>query len=250
MHPISSRISQGLTIAIVLGNVLSGCTLLSPPATPPESSPEAELTPTPSPIVSPSPSPTKRSRLPKVAEAQPSTNPSTITALPPQSEPPRAASPRPPIQAALTPDPNEPDTLRDYGSMSPLPETGRVTLRADIASLNSDRLITDCPTDTALYAFAESSNYRVQICSQEYDPWLPKYYIGRAKDGGDELRLINKNTAEAQQLIFRNGDYMYTLYRDGARPERMNAYLEIYSPDDRKTYAEALVYLYEKSGRP
>jgi hypothetical protein len=150
----------------------------------------------------------------------------------------------------MTPDPDNPNLLRDYDPMSPLPETGRVTLRADIANVNSDRLITDCPTDTALYAFAESSNYRVQICSEEYDPWLPKYYIGRAKDGGDELRLVNKNAYESRQLMFRNGDYRYTLYRDGARPEQMNAYLEIYSPDDRKTYAEALVYLYEKSGRP
>jgi hypothetical protein len=236
---------KGLTLAFVLGNVLSGCN--SQASSPQSAAPVA-------PAAAPSPSAAASSPVlsPTPNSTQASPSPSAITVSksePPKAEP-RAASPRTAPKSAMTPDPDNPNLLRDYDPMTPLPETGRVTLRADIASLNSDRLITDCPTDTALYAFAESSNYRVQICSQEYDPWMPKYYIGRAKDGGDELRLVNKDAYEARQLLFYNGDYRYNLYRDGARPEQMNAYLEIYSPDDRKTYAEALVYLYEKSGRP
>ncbi len=133
--------------------------------------------------------------------------------------------------------------------MTPLPTTGKVTVRSNIDTLDTSQLLTDCPTDTAPYAYAESTRYQIQICSEEYDPWMPKYYIGRAKDGSGELRLINKNQDEARQLIFRNGNYLYTLYQDGARPEQMNAYLEIYSPDDQKTYAEALLYLYVKSRR-
>jgi hypothetical protein len=230
--PRSLRVSLkgSLLLAFVFGNILSGCVSQAPPqAVRPEASAQAA-----SPSVTPSAITTPR-------QAEP------IAATP--ASPRLAPAPGSPRASALRPDPNNPDYLRDYNSTTPLPETGRVTVRADIASFALDRLITDCPTDTALYAFAESSNYRIQVCSEEYDPWLPKYYIGRAKEGGDELRLINKNTSEAQQLIFRNGDYIYTLYRDGARPERINAYLEIYSATDRKTYAEALVYLYEKSGR-
>jgi hypothetical protein len=234
MKFINSRQLQGISLAIALG-ILPGCVPAS------QSPPVLETKPItvapPSPVASSSPA----------APAAPSVAPSPIqspissTVLP---------SPLPQKTSSLRPDPNNPDILRDYDTMSPLPETGRVTVRSDINSLDTARLIVDCPTDTAPYAYAESSNYRIQICSEEYDPWIPKYYIGRAKEGGTELRLINKNVAEARQLIFRNGDYMYTIYRDGARPDRMNAYLEIYSPDDRKTYAEALLYLYEKSGQP
>ncbi|HEY9644489.1 MAG TPA: hypothetical protein V6C57_28595, partial [Coleofasciculaceae cyanobacterium] len=69
-------------------------------------------------------------------------------------------------------------------------------------------------------------------------------YIGQAKDGGGELRITSSNLDEARQLIFKNGDYTYVLYRDGAKPDESNAYLEVYMPNG-KSYAEALFYLYE-----
>lgn len=136
---------------------------------------------------------------------------------------------------------NEPQ--RDYGATSPLPGTGKVTIRNDIRNLDPNLLIADCPADSAPYAFAESTNYRVQICSQEYDPWQPKYYIGQAKDGQGELRITSSDPNEARQLIFQNEGYTYILYRDSARPEQNNAYLEIYSPNGEGR-AEALLYLY------
>lgn len=141
------------------------------------------------------------------------------------------------------------DPKRDYGPTTPIPATGRVTLRQNIRRLNLDRLIAPCPADSGPYAFAESTNYRIEICSKEYDPWLPKYYIGQAKDGSGGLRMTATNPDEARQLIFKNGDYTYILYRDSARPERTNAYLEIFLPNG-KGYAEALFYLYERSDRP
>lgn len=133
---------------------------------------------------------------------------------------------------------------RDYGFMTPLPSTGRVTVRGSIRTVQPEQLISDCPTDSAPYALAESTHYRVQICSEEYDPWLPKYYIGQAKDGSGELRITSTDIDTARQLIFENAGYTYVIYRDGARPDQMNAYLEIYSPTGRG-YAEALWYLYE-----
>lgn len=138
---------------------------------------------------------------------------------------------------------------RDYESTAPLPNTGQVTIRDDIRNLELDRLITDCPTDSSPYAFAESTNYRVQICSQEYDPWLPKYYIGVAKDSSGELKITNTDAAEARQLIFKNAGYTYLIDRDGARPEQLNAYLEVHRPDG-SNYAEALLYLYENNRPP
>ena len=134
----------------------------------------------------------------------------------------------------------------------PSSSASQVTIRADIRSLETDRLIAACPTDSAPYAFAESRDHQVQICSQEYDPWLPKYYIGQAKGqvqdqaqtGQSLLRITSSSPEEARQLIFRNAGYTYSLHRGGIRPEQRNAYLQISTPDG-KQYQEVLLYLYE-----
>lgn len=143
----------------------------------------------------------------------------------------------------------DPSIQKDYAATVPLPSTGRVTIRDSIRNLDLSQLIAECPADSAPYAFAESTNYRVQICSQEYDPWLPKYYIGQAKDGSGELRITSSDLDEARQLIFRHEGYTYIIYRDGARPEQVNAYLEVYTPNG-ENYAEALLYLYEAGAAP
>ena len=127
----------------------------------------------------------------------------------------------------------------------PTPTTSnKVTIRADIRTLDRSRLIADCPSDSGPYAFAESAHYQIQICSQEYDPWLPKYYIGQSKADHSRLQITSTNLNEARQLIFKNAGYTYILYRDSARPEQSNAYLQVYSPNGDQ-YSEALLYLYE-----
>lgn len=138
---------------------------------------------------------------------------------------------------------------RDFAPTAPLPATGQVTVRGNIRDVEADRMIAECPADSAPYAFAESTNYLVQICSAEYDPWLPKYYMSRAKDGSGTLELTNSDPNTARQLIFSNGDYTYTLYRDSARSNQTNAYLEVRTPDG-VTHAEALLYFYEQVDRP
>lgn len=143
----------------------------------------------------------------------------------------------------------EPQIQQDYAATAPLPATGKVTIRESIRNLDLSQLLAECPADSAPYAFAESTNYRVQICSQEYDPWLPKYYIGQAKDGSGELRITSSDPDEARQLIFKHEGYTYIIYRDGARPEQVNAYLEVYTPSG-ENYAEALLYLYEAGAAP
>ncbi len=138
----------------------------------------------------------------------------------------------------------QPEIQQDYAPTQPLPSTGKVTIRADIRSLALERLIADCPTDSSPYAFAESSNYQVQICSAEYDPWQPKYYIGQSKANATRLEITSTDPDAARQLIFKHADYTYIIYRDSARPELNNAYLEIY-PLSGAASAEALLYLYE-----
>lgn len=138
---------------------------------------------------------------------------------------------------------------QDYAATAPLPSTGQVTVRNHIRNLDPSRLIVDCPADSAPYAFAESTNFEVQICSEEYDPWQPKYYISQAKDRSSGLRITSSNPEEARQLIFRNEGYTYVIYRDGARPNQQNAYLEVYTPDG-DNFAEALLYLYEAGPAP
>jgi hypothetical protein len=161
------------------------------------------------------------------------------------------SSPLPETSPASSPSATAADSSmqRDYDFSTPIPSTGKVTVRDSIRNLDTSRLITNCPSDSAPYAFAESTHYRIQVCSQEYDPWLPKYYIGQAKDGSGEMHLTSTNLDQARQLIFKNGDYTYIIYRDGTRPETTNAYLEVYAPDGKNS-AEALWYLYEASARP
>lgn len=191
------------------------------------------------------------------AATSPTSDPMPVQSLAPNSIAPNSAadpSSDPSIDRAtdrtIAPEaesPTETTALQqDYASSQPIAATGQVTQRYGIQALDPAQLIADCPTDSAPYAFAESTNYRVQICSQEFDPWLPKYYIGQAKDGSGDLRITSANPNEARQLIFKVEGYTYILYRDSARPEQNNAYLEVYTPNGGG-YAEALWRLYEVS---
>jgi hypothetical protein len=209
--------------------------------------------------------PSALSQQPTQASPQPLIKPATPTAsIPPKAQttvprvsvvqPPKyrinppTSSPVPVKPSA--PEANAPNTgtgkdmERDYGFTTPIASTGKLTVRDRIRLVDADKLFTSCPTDTAPYALAESTHYRIQICSGEYDPQLPKYYIGQDKNGGDELRITSSNLDEARQLVFKNGDYTYVLYGDSAKPDTTNAYLEVYMPNG-KSYAEALLYLYE-----
>lgn len=170
-----------------------------------------------------------------------------VTSIPPvTTTPPVAITPS--VDAASPTDSQTAQIQQDYAPTEPLPDTGKLTIRDNIRNLEPNRLIADCPSDSGPYAFAESTHYRVQICSQEYDPWQPKYYIGQAKDGSGELRITSTDPDQARQLIFKHEGYTYILYRDGARPEQVNAYLEVYFPNGER-HAEALLWLYE-IGRP
>lgn len=149
----------------------------------------------------------------------------------------------------FTPSPSDPNILRDYDPLTPIPDTGTVTVRGSMDEAPSYLTFEDCPAESGLYAVAESTSYVIQVCSAETDPWLPKYFTAQAKDGSGAIQVTNEEEASARQLIFKGDRYWYILYRDGARPEIMNAYLEIYTPEGR-IYAEALWFMYERRDYP
>lgn len=138
---------------------------------------------------------------------------------------------------------------RDYAPTAPIPETGQVTVRNSIRTLEPTQMLDACPPDSAPYAYAESTNHRVQICSAEYDPWLPKYFIADPQDGSSEIRITNDDPDTARQLLFSDGDRTYSLAPATERSADTNLYLEIRSADGSRQ-AEALLYFYEQSDRP
>ncbi len=148
-------------------------------------------------------------------------------------------------KAKFKPDPDNPNYLRDYGFNTPLPQTGKVTIRRTVGQFNQKKMFKPCPANSNLYAFAESTNYQVEICSKERKPSQPKYYLSRAKNGSGGITIRSNDEDAAYQLIFQNNGYTYSIYRDGGDPQRVNAYLEVTRPDG-KTFAEALLYLYER----
>lgn len=132
--------------------------------------------------------------------------------------------------------------VEDYGSFTPLPQTGRVTIRQPLKALDRQRLFAPCFSGTTLYAFAESTNYLVQICARN---GVPRVYISKDKRNGRLLTVQDQDASRTRQLIFARGQYLYILYRDGRAPERMNAYLQVFR-GQQQVLGEALLYIYER----
>lgn len=148
-------------------------------------------------------------------------------------------------KSKFKPDPDNPNYLRDYGFSMPLPQTGKVTIRQPLRQFKQNRMFKPCPANSNLYAYAESTNYQVEICTKEYTLNQPKYYLSRANNGKSSLTITSNDEDAAYQLIFNNNGYTYSIYRDGGGPRNaINAYLEVTRPDG-KTFGEALLYLYE-----
>lgn len=131
------------------------------------------------------------------------------------------------------------DTIQDYGWKTPLPQTGKLTIRRPLRAFSRKQMFAACPGGSNLYAFAESTHYKVQICAVG---GTPRYYMGRSKINSNKLTVEDRNGDRANQLIFVRGDYSYILYRDGRGP--INAYLQVFQKD-QQILGEALLYLYE-----
>lgn len=135
--------------------------------------------------------------------------------------------------------------VEDYGSTTPLPQTGRVTIRRSLQQFNSQRLFAPCPTGSQLSTYAESTHYQIQLCAVK---GTPRYYLSRDKRSGQRSQVFQveeKDPQFANQRIFRKGRFQYILYRDGRNPERQNAYLQVFEGNQYRL-GEALIYLYER----
>lgn len=159
-----------------------------------------------------------------------------------------------PVKAQSLPSQEEIDQLTDYDYKTPLPSTGRVTIRQDLNAFDRQKMLTSCPSSSQLYGWAESRNYFIQICAVN---GIPRYWISRQKSQRNLLIFEDKNSNSTRQLVFRKNDRNYILYRDGrganCSKNGGNAYLEIYQRTPQKVsllLKEALLYLFEVNGSP
>jgi hypothetical protein len=125
-----------------------------------------------------------------------------------------------------------------------------VTDYQDIRNFDSRKQFTPCPTDTILLRFAETTKYKVQICSQEGDLSLPGYYMGQGKNGGGNLKFKIRDQQAAQTGVYKHEDYSYILYTDGLHRDGFRPKLQVYGPKAKLLLEEQLLSLYDKDYHP
>jgi hypothetical protein len=137
----------------------------------------------------------------------------------------------------------EPSFQRDYDYKTPLPQTGRVTIRRLLEDLPAENLFEKCPTRSKLQDFAESSNVLVMICRDQVNT-LQKYWIQKDKRTEEIVRLKALDEPRMESVLFQNGDNSLYLYGDGLG--LINAYLESYNEQTKQGIGEALLYHYNE----
>jgi hypothetical protein len=135
--------------------------------------------------------------------------------------------------------------IRDYEFSTPIPTTGKVTIRKPILDLPKKSLFASCPAKSDLQDFAESTSFLVMICRDQQNV-LQKYWIQKNKKTGAVVRLTARDLPNSQPSMWKSGNYQVYLYHDGRNPELINAYLESYNMKAKKGRAEALLYYYSK----
>jgi hypothetical protein len=134
---------------------------------------------------------------------------------------------------------------RDYDFSTPIPATGKVTIRKPIQDLPAKSLFASCPAKSNLQEFAESTSFLVMICRDRKNE-LQKYWLQKNKKTGSVLRLTARDLPRQPYAGWKHGDYEVSLYGDGRNPELINAYVESYNRKTKLGKAEALLYYYSK----
>ncbi len=134
---------------------------------------------------------------------------------------------------------------RDYDFSTPIPATGKVTIRKPIQDLPKKSLFASCPVKSDLQDFAESHSFLVMICRDQKNV-LQKYWIQKNKKTGSVVHLTARDLLNSQPSVWKSGNYQVYLYHDGRNPQLINAYLESYNMKTKKGRAEALLYYYSK----
>lgn len=132
---------------------------------------------------------------------------------------------------------------RDYEYQTPLPQTGKVTIRLPIQDLPVASLFESCPKQSYLQEFAESTHFLVMVCRDQKND-LKKYWLQKTKKTGKILRLTAQDQPYSQPSLWKSGDYQVNLYADGIG--QGNAYVESYNMKTEQGRGEALLYHYSK----
>ena len=117
-----------------------------------------------------------------------------------------------PLSSSATPTPqNTPSTPPNNTGGGDKPSAiTKAIASGDIQELEGETI---CGKARVLYAYGETSNYRVYICASESEPDRPRYYISRNKDGsgGLSMEANNYNPQKNNAIEFNNDGYLYTL---------------------------------------
>jgi len=110
----------------------------------------------------------------------------------------------------------------------------------DIKELEGDII---CGKSRVIYAYGETSNYRVYICAESKEPNRPRYYISRNKDGsgGLDLEATNYNPQKDGAIEFNNEGYIYTL--ESPTTQNPEPVLRVTFPNQKLTEEQLLRYL-------
>jgi hypothetical protein len=110
----------------------------------------------------------------------------------------------------------------------------------DIKEIEGDII---CGKTRVIYAYGETSNYRVYICADTHEPNRPRYYISRNKDGsgGLDLEAKNYNPQKDGAIEFNNEGYIYTL--ESPTTQNPEPVLRVTFPNQKFTEEQLLRYL-------
>lgn len=114
----------------------------------------------------------------------------------------------------------------------------------DITELEDNSI---CGKSKIIYAYGETSNYRIYICADANAPDRPRNYISRNKDGsgGLDLEAMNYNPQKSGKIEFRNDGYIYTL--ESPTTQNPEPVLRISFPDGKLNEEQLLRYLARSS---
>ena len=139
----------------------------------------------------------------------------------------------------VSPSPDTTPTATKPASIAPNTSAKALAI-GDIKELEGDII---CGKNKVIYAYGETSNYRVYICADSKEPDRPRYYISRNKDGsgGLDLAAMNYNPQKDGAIEFNNDGYIYTL--ESPTTQNPEPVLRVTFPNKKLTEEQLLRYL-------
>ena len=146
---------------------------------------------------------------------------------------PNALLTTPATSKAATPSPTQ-------SYQTPDSESPKLISIGDIKELEDSRI---CGQSKLIYAYGETSNYRVYICANVNEPNRPRYYISRNKDGsgGLDMEATGYNPQKIGAIEFKNNGYLYIL--ESPTTQNPEPVLRIVFPNGKLSEEKLLRYL-------